>query len=231
MRNFKSGTRSRKRRKFPKRSFGDRDQRRPSLHDAVCDECGKDCQIPFRPSGEKPVYCSDCFEKKGGSDSSRSRDRRDFSRRSFGDRGSRRSLLHDAVCDECGKDCQIPFKPSGEKPVYCSDCFEKKGGSARSKDRRDFPKRSFGDRDQRRPSQSDINNRSISQLVENIEILNTKLDTIINLLSSAGEKKPKSVEKKTKKSKKSTTKKADKATKVLTPVKKKDTKEKKLKKK
>ena len=45
--------------------------------------------------------------------------------------------------------------------------------------------------------------RSTSQLVEKIEILNTKLDTIINLLSSAGEKKSKSVENKTKKSKKS----------------------------
>lgn len=101
----------------------------------------------------------------------------------------------------------------------------------RPRDRRDFPRRSFGDRDPRRPSQSNINNRSISQLVEKIEILNTRLDTIIDLLSSAGEKKPKSVENKTKKSKKSTTKKADKATEALTPAEKKDTKEKKLKEK
>ncbi len=153
----------------------------------------------------------------------RSRDRRDFPRRSFGDRDSRRPSLYDAVCDECGKDCQVPFKPSGKKPVYCSDCFEKKGGSNgnRSRDRRDFPRRSFGDRDSRRPSQSNINNRSISQLVEKIEILNTRLDTIIGLLSSAGEKKPKLVENKTKKSKKSTIKKTGKAIQVLTPVEKK----------
>ncbi len=139
----------------------------------------------------------------------RSRDRRDSPRRSFGDRDSGRPLLHDAVCDECGKDCQVPFRPSGDRPIYCSDCFEKKGGSdsSRSRDRRDsprrsFPRRSFGDRDSRGPSQSNINNRSISQLVEKIETLNTKLDTIIDLLSSAGKKKPKSVENKTKKSKK-----------------------------
>ena len=164
---------------------------------------------------------------------SRSRDRRDFPRRSFGGRDSRRPLLHDAVCDECGKDCKVPFKPSGEKPVYCSDCFEKKGGSdsSRSRDRRDFPRRSFGGGDSRRPSQSNINNRSISQLVEKIEILNTKLGKIIDLLSSAEEKKPGSVEDETKKSKKSTTKKADEATEALTPVEKKDTIEKKLKKK
>ena len=158
----------------------------------------------------------------------RSRDRRDSPRRGFGGRDSGRPSLHDAVCDECGKNCQVPFKPSGEKPVYCSDCFEKKGGSDsnRSRDRRDSPRSGFGGRDSGRPSQSNINNRSISQLVEKIEILNTKLDTIIDLLSSAGEKKPELVEDKTKKSKKSTTKKADETTETLTPVEKKDTKEK-----
>ncbi len=37
------------------------------MHDAVCDNCGKKCKVPFRPSGDKPVYCSDCFEDQGGS--------------------------------------------------------------------------------------------------------------------------------------------------------------------
>ncbi len=163
----------------------------------------------------------------------RSRDRRDSPRRSFGGGDSGRPILHDAVCDKCGKDCKVPFKPSGEKPVYCSDCFEKKGGSDsnRSRDRRDSPRRSFGGGDSGRPSQSNINNRSILQLVEKIETLNTKLDAIINLLSSVGEKKSKLAEDKTKKSKKLTTKKADEVTEALTPVEKKDTKEKKLKKK
>ena len=27
------------------------------------------------------------------------------------------------VCAECGKDIQIPFKPRGDKVVYCSDCY------------------------------------------------------------------------------------------------------------
>jgi len=90
--------------------------------------------------------------------------------------------------------------------------------SDRSRDRRDSPRRSFGGGDSRRPAQSNISDRSTSQLVEKIEILNTKLETIINLLSSAGEKKSELVEDKMKKSKKLT-------------VEKKDTKEKKLKKK
>ena len=34
--------------------------------------------------------------------------------------------MFDAVCDECGKPCKVPFKPNGEKPVYCSECFAKR---------------------------------------------------------------------------------------------------------
>ena len=139
----------------------------------------------------------------------RSRDRRDSSRGNFGDRDSRRPLLHDAVCDECGKDCRVPFKPSGEKPVYCSDCFEKKGGrdSNRARGRKDYSRRSFGGRDSRRPLQSNISDRGISQLTEKIGVLNTKLDTIISLLSSAGKKKSDSVKSRTEKNKKSKTQK------------------------
>lgn len=47
--------------------FGGRDSRRaPEMHDVTCDECGKECQVPFKPTGDKPVLCSDCFRKKGG---------------------------------------------------------------------------------------------------------------------------------------------------------------------
>ena len=28
---------------------------------AVCSSCGKEAQVPFRPTSGKPVYCSDCF--------------------------------------------------------------------------------------------------------------------------------------------------------------------------
>jgi CxxC-x17-CxxC domain-containing protein len=40
-----------------------------TMHQAVCFECGKDCEVPFRPTGGKPVFCSACFDKKGGSES------------------------------------------------------------------------------------------------------------------------------------------------------------------
>ncbi|MFH1428880.1 MAG: CxxC-x17-CxxC domain-containing protein [Candidatus Margulisiibacteriota bacterium] len=31
--------------------------------------------------------------------------------------------MHKAVCADCGTDCEVPFKPSGGRPVYCKKCF------------------------------------------------------------------------------------------------------------
>ena len=32
--------------------------------------------------------------------------------------------MHDVVCAECGRNTQVPFLPSNDRPVYCSDCFK-----------------------------------------------------------------------------------------------------------
>ena len=34
------------------------------MHPAVCAQCGKDTEVPFRPRGDRPVYCSDCFSQQ-----------------------------------------------------------------------------------------------------------------------------------------------------------------------
>jgi len=155
----------------------------------------------------------------------RSRDRRDSSRRNFGGRDfggrdSGRPLLHDAVCDECGKDCQVPFRPSGDKPIYCSDCFEKKGGrdSGRSS-WRGSRNRSFDHGDSRGSSGGNTGDRGTLQLAEKIGTLNTKLDRIIDLLASGGEKKPSSIEVRSRKNKKLSKPKADKMIEVVSTVK------------
>jgi CxxC-x17-CxxC domain-containing protein len=31
------------------------------MHKAICADCGKDCEVPFRPSVDRPVYCKGCF--------------------------------------------------------------------------------------------------------------------------------------------------------------------------
>ncbi|MBX4212366.1 DNA-directed RNA polymerase [Candidatus Pacearchaeota archaeon] len=33
--------------------------------------------------------------------------------------------MHKAVCSDCKKECEVPFKPTEGKPVYCKDCYPK----------------------------------------------------------------------------------------------------------
>ena len=33
--------------------------------------------------------------------------------------------MFETTCDSCGKEARVPFKPTGSKPVYCSDCFRR----------------------------------------------------------------------------------------------------------
>jgi CxxC-x17-CxxC domain-containing protein len=37
------------------------------------------------------------------------------------------------TCASCNGEARVPFQPRGDKPVYCSDCFEtQRGGAGRS---------------------------------------------------------------------------------------------------
>ncbi|ODA41293.1 zinc-ribbon domain containing protein [Desulfosporosinus sp. BG] len=40
--------------------YGSRPQRQ--MFPAICASCGVQTEVPFQPSGEKPVYCRDCFQ-------------------------------------------------------------------------------------------------------------------------------------------------------------------------
>ena len=45
------------------------------------------------------------------------------------DRGPREMFA--ATCSSCGREAQVPFRPTSGKPVYCSDCFRsQRGGSS-----------------------------------------------------------------------------------------------------
>ena len=143
------------------RRSGGRDGDRPSMHQATCSECGQDCEIPFKPSNGRPVFCSKCFEKQSGA-SSNSRPM------SFG--GERRERfnfddkqMHSAVCAKCGKDCQVPFRPSAGKPVFCDNCFGKGGNDALNKGFRDT--------------------KDSGDVMQQIKMLNTKMDQLIKILT------------------------------------------------
>lgn len=137
------------------RDFGGRDGGRSTMHQAICDDCGNECTVPFRPSGNRPVYCNACFENANSSGSRRSGGR-DFEKRNFA-RESGRSSMHAAVCDACGDDCMVPFKPAGDKPIYCNLCFGKGGNSE---------------------------NKNTEQFKEQFAILDAKLDRILAVLST-----------------------------------------------
>ncbi|UCB60652.1 MAG: DNA-directed RNA polymerase [Candidatus Bathyarchaeota archaeon] len=34
--------------------------------------------------------------------------------------------MHKAACSECGEECEVPFKPDPNRPVYCRECWSKK---------------------------------------------------------------------------------------------------------
>lgn len=134
---------------------------------------------------------------------SRRFDGRDSGRRSF------EKQMHEVTCDECGKRCEVPFKPSGDKPVFCSDCFEKRGNSGRYGDRdskrldRGGYNRSGG-KDSGRFSRRDSGSNKPEQFIKEFDQLNRKLDTILKALevSKPVAEKPKEVEKPAKEPKK-----------------------------
>jgi CxxC-x17-CxxC domain-containing protein len=43
------------------------------------------------------------------------------------DRGPREMFT--ATCSNCGREAQVPFRPTSGKPVYCSDCFRSMRGN------------------------------------------------------------------------------------------------------
>ena len=90
---------------------------------------------------DKSLQCSDCganftftaeeqefFQSKGYTNEPKRcpecRQARKSERYGNSSYSSRRQMFT-AVCAECGKDCEVPFEPRGDKPVYCSDCYRK----------------------------------------------------------------------------------------------------------
>jgi len=97
-----------------------------------------------------------------------------------GDRGE--ITMHKAVCDECHKSCEVPFRPSNDKPIYCSECF----GSKRGADDRG-PKRDFGDRAPRREF-NDRPAQSFAPAGDDVKKQLAEIRTKLDRLTSAVEK-------------------------------------------
>lgn len=152
---------------------GGRDGGRPQMHRATCSECGNSCEVPFKPSGSKPVFCSNCFDKQGGSDSARRPERRDSHRpTSFGG-GAKR--MFKANCAECDGICEVPFEPREGRSIFCDSCFSK---------------------------QKNAQGGESPELKQKIDALHVKMDRILKLLGAPVEKEVADIKKAEPKAKK-----------------------------
>lgn len=79
--------------------------------------------------------------RPSGSGPSRDSFRADLRPRNF-DRPRERSFTK-AICAECGQECEVPFKPSGDRPVYCQECFSARKDSGHFKGKHGHKKGQF----------------------------------------------------------------------------------------
>ena len=49
----------------------------------------------------------------------------------------RERTFHKAICADCKKECEIPFRPTGDRPVYCKNCFAQRKSVSTFKERHD----------------------------------------------------------------------------------------------
>lgn len=94
----------------------------------TCADCGQ--EFVFTGSEQQffadrqfsePRRCPACRAiRKAGRDNGGSYGNGGYSSGGY-DRGPRE--MHSATCASCGREALVPFRPTGSKPVYCSDCF------------------------------------------------------------------------------------------------------------
>jgi len=107
---------------------------------------------------------------------------RNFGRPRFTNDRQDRQEMFSATCANCGKQCEVPFRPTGSKPVLCRDCFQNNRGSdSRRPERRTFDRPDFN---------RDDNRSRTSDYTAQFEMLNAKMDKILALLQAPANAAP-----------------------------------------
>ena len=93
----------------------------------ACSDCGSDFVFTV---GEQEFHASRGFTTNPKRCSSCRNARRGQPRDSGGGGGGGgygggQREMFTVVCANCGNDATVPFRPSGDRPVYCSDCFNR----------------------------------------------------------------------------------------------------------
>ena len=87
----------------------------------ICKDCGQPFVFSVR---DQQFYAEKGFQNEP----QRCRDCR-VSRKNQGSGGSARPNF-EAVCAECGVTTTVPFRPRGDRPVYCRACYAAHGAHA-----------------------------------------------------------------------------------------------------
>ena len=72
----------------------------------------------------EPGRCPDCRAQSRQRRDARTGTRGSYERSSSSSSTQPRREMHTVTCANCGKPAQVPFVPRGDRPVYCSDCFQ-----------------------------------------------------------------------------------------------------------
>lgn len=130
----------------------------------------------FRKGGFKPDFKKKSWDKPRGGD-----------RNSFG--GDKQ--MHPATCSGCGKPCQVPFRPSAGKEVFCNDCFSKMKGEETFVRNDRFDR---NDRNDRPAFKSAPAGGNMDAVVRQLQVVTAKLDQLITIMNSANKPAPKAAE-------------------------------------
>ena len=91
-----------------------------------CVECGKifdfsgeDQEFYSKKGYSAPKRCPECRENR------KARSNGGGSRGGFGGGAGRERREYSVICAACGCETTVPFKPSNDRPVFCSDCYKK----------------------------------------------------------------------------------------------------------
>jgi CxxC-x17-CxxC domain-containing protein len=77
--------------------------------------------IPIRHHADVFIILAEIFELQIKSCKSKKMEKKSYGGpKSFGPREMTKT-----VCSDCGKECEVPFKPTEGRPVYCRDCLPK----------------------------------------------------------------------------------------------------------
>lgn len=109
-----------------------------------------------------------------------------FGRPSFGgNRDDKRSEMFTATCDQCHKQCEVPFRPNGSKPVYCNNCFgSKRDGYSNDFSKRETPRHRSEIKDtfsfDSTPKQR-MEDKRIDELKKQVDAISAKIDKLLNI--------------------------------------------------